>query len=148
MFDKPQFWVILATIALGGVIAGFGYARHGSGWISPEKKADWLVEIASKELDLSTDQKAKLNQIKDEVLAKMQTFRGLREGLREEVLSQVRKESVDQQKLNQLLGEKEAQIKEMRTFLVAKFAEFHGMLTPEQRLKLAEGLDRFHKERD
>jgi Spy/CpxP family protein refolding chaperone len=155
MLSKPYFWVILGVITLAGLVSAFGYARHHmpafayarhhGGWVSPEKKADWLVEITAKELNLSADQKTKLNGIKDEILTKMQGFKGMREGVRDEILSQIKNQNVDQVKLNQLFGEKEAQFKEMRTFLIAKFTEFHDLLTPEQRTKLVEELDKFHK---
>ena len=101
----------------------------------------------SKKLKLNDSQKQKLNQIKDEVLIKVQKVKGSHEEMFNTFLLQVQSESIDEQALNQLFEGKETEFKEMRTFLIAKFAEFHGILEPGQRAKLAELMNKFHRKK-
>jgi len=63
-----------------------------------------------------------------------------------EVNMQVKAENIDEEKLNALFAEKEMQFREMRTFLISKFTEFHEVLTANQRAELAEKMTKF-KER-
>ena len=87
------------------------------------------------------------NQIKDEILVKVQKVKGSHEEMFKTLLSQVQRESVDELALNQLFEEKEPEFKEMRSFLIAKFAEFHGILEPGQRVKLAELMKKLHRKK-
>jgi len=45
-----------------------------------------------------------------------------------------------------LYQKKEAQDKEMREFLMDKFVQFHNMLTPEQKAKAIEWMEKVCKE--
>ncbi len=111
---------------------------------SPEKRAEWVVKRLSSELDLNENQKKEVNRIKDEILAKRKDFKVDHQQMYETVLSQVKGESVDEARLNQLFQDKETQFKEMRGFMISKFAEFHKVLTPVQREKLASKMNEFH----
>lgn len=101
----------------------------------------------AKELKLNEQQKVELEQIKDEILAKKAEFKINHQEIKNAVLSQVKSDTVDQAALNGLFEDKELEFKEMRAFLVDKFAEFHNILTPEQRLSLAEKMEKFHSKR-
>ena len=70
------------------------------------------------------------------------TSSSLREGFREELLGQVRAGSVDTATLNGNLEKREEKARELRAFLVAKFAEFQGMLDASQREKLASRIEK------
>ena len=114
-------------------------------WHSPEKRAEWIVERTSKELNLNEQQRAKLNSIKNDILAKRNDFESIHSGILDEVLSEVKSETLNQEKLNKAFESREAKFKEMRSFLVSKFAEFHDMLNAEQRVKLSERLEALRK---
>jgi len=103
-----------------------------------------VVKKISSELDLDDSQMAKLDVIKSEVLARQQSFSGIKSEVWDEVHQQLRSASIDEQKLNELFAGKETQFTEMRTFAVSKFAEFHAILTPEQRTTLAEKMTKMH----
>ena len=151
MVHKFSFIIILLLVLLGGIVLISGCHR-GMGHCpfhrkSPEKKANWAVKRLSKKLKLNASQKQKLNQIKDEVLIKVQKVKGSHEEMFNTFLSQVQSESVDEVALNQLYEEKEPEFKELRTYFITKFAEFHSMLEPGQRTKLAELMKKFHRKK-
>lgn len=141
MFFKPLILIVLTILLTAAFMAGCSrYQFHSK---SPENKAEWIVKKISSELDLDDNQKAKLDKIKSEILAKHQNFGGMKSEIWNEVLSQVKTEKIDEEKLNALLTDKETQFREMHTFMVSKFVEFHAILTPEQRIELAEKMTKF-----
>ena len=126
MVHKFSFMIIFFLVLLAGIVLISGCHRrmnhcpfHSK---SPEKKAGWAVKKISKKLKLNDSQKQKLNQIKDEILVKVQKVKGSHEEMFNTFLSQVQSESVDEPALNNLFEGKESEFKEMRTFLIAKFA--------------------------
>jgi protein CpxP len=143
--------ILLGTAMAGLVLAGgallTGCGHHGPcGWghQSPEKKAQWMVNRISQELDLTEAQKTKLNSIKDELLKKKAEFKADHRSLAAELKAQILSDKLDQDKINQLFVSRQAKHEEMRKFFIVQFAEFHAMLTPQQRAKLAEKLEKFH----
>ncbi len=151
-FKKPFFWLIVLGIVLGGGIFIFSLApetclsgaKYGWPRPSPEKKAEFVVAIISDKLDLTAEQKKKVNRIKSEILAKRKEFKGIRQEIISEVKSQIKRDKVDEAKLNQLFAGKEAHFKTMRQFLISKFSEFHSILTQAQKEKLLQEIDNFH----
>jgi len=141
---KKTLIISIVTILTGGLFAGAG-CRHHSMHCSAEKKAEWVTKKISRELDLTDEQKLKLNQIKDEFLAKKNELHGNRKEMLDAFLLQVNSSQIDEEKLNSLIAEKETKMIEMRKYLVSKFAEFHAVLTPEQRGKLAAKVSEFHE---
>ncbi|MCE9499221.1 MAG: Spy/CpxP family protein refolding chaperone [Leptospira sp.] len=129
-------------LVLGGVLFGFGCSRH---WHNApiEKKAEWIVKHLSKDLDLDEKQIQETNKIKDELLKKKEEIKGFRGKMFNELISQVKNEKIDQLKLKALTDEKTARDNEMHKVLIAKFTEFHAILKPEQRVKLAEKMEKF-----
>jgi len=141
---KPLTTTLLAATAvifIGAAVMGCGRPHHPS----PEKRADWVVKKVSSKLDLNTDQKAKLNKIKEEVLAKMKEESANREKVGREALTLVKSDKVDAAAVNKLFDEREAAMKRLKPFFVEKIVEFHGMLTPEQRAKLADYMEKHHR---
>ncbi len=112
-----------------------------------DRQAIWVVDKISDELDLTDAQKTVVNRITGEVLAKRADFKGLYMGAADEVLGQIKSDKIDQDALNVSFQEREQKFKELRLFVIAKFAEFHGTLTPEQRSKLAARLEQYKKHR-
>ncbi len=138
-FFRIAFPVV--AVAAGAFMLAGCHGRN-CGWSSsPEKKADYIAKRVAKELDLTAEQKTKLDKIKSDILARKGEFTAVHAGLRETLMGQIRSTSVDTSKLNQALEDREAKIKELRGFMVAEFAEFHAMLDSTQREKLASRLE-------
>lgn len=140
-----RFAFPVVAIAAGAMFLAGCRGRH-CGWnASPEEKADRITKRIAKELDLRPEQKTKLDKIKTDILARKADFKGVHAGLREMALGQIRASTVDVAKVNQSLDEREAKIKELRTFMVAEFVEFHDMLDSTQREKLASKLEKLER---
>ena len=119
---------------------------HGCGFHgSHEKKAEWILKKVSKTLDISKEQKKKLALIMDEVKAKHQDQVTSHNAMFDAFLEQVRSDQIDEEDLSKRLDEQHAKMDQMRPFVVSKIKEFHAMLTPEQREKLAEKMAEYHR---
>lgn len=111
---------------------------------SPEDKAEMIVKKITSELELNEQQQVKLNEIKDEFLAKKNERQKDHKHMFDTILSEIKSEKIDQEKLKTLADSRLKTMKEMTPFVVSKLAEFHSILTPEQRVKLADKMQEFH----
>lgn len=59
-----------------------------------------------------------------------------------EFAKQMRAATVDTQALNKSFEERQSRMQEMRAAHIARFVEIHAVLTPEQRAKAADRLDK------
>jgi Spy/CpxP family protein refolding chaperone len=131
----------LLIVAAGALFLG-GCRGRACGWHgSVESRADHVVKRIAKELDLNAQQKAGLEKIKADMLARRGDFMAMHGGFKEELAAQLRAGSVDKAKLNQSMAAREAKEQEIRAFLIDELAEFHAMLEPSQREKLAAKLE-------
>ncbi len=112
---------------------------------SPEDRTNFMVERISRELALTKDQKTKLVKIKDEILVKGKEMRKTRSGVIERIIGEVKKDKFDTDAVNGDLDNAQAKMKEMRVFMVAKAAEFHAVLTPGQRTRLAANMEKIYQ---
>ena len=141
-------------LAMGMVLAIVSMAYFGCRSHDPEdvakrheKHAEWIVEKITDELDLTADQQKRLNAIKDEVLAKQNEVKELRTGVINDLFLVLDKEAINEAELNAMFAQREAKLKELREFAVAKYAQFHNSLTQEQKIKLKEKLEKYRKYR-
>ena len=141
-----RFAPALLVVAAGTfLMAGCRHPHCGFGK-TPEEKADKVAGRLAKELDLDESQKSRLDAIKNDILSRKDDFKALKDGFHAEALAQIRAGSVDVDRLNADLSGREAKAQELRAFLVGKFAEFHAVLEPAQREKLAARLEKHHKD--
>lgn len=141
-----RFTPAVLAVTAGALLLAGCHRRHCGWHASPEEKADKVAGRIARALDLNADQKARLDAIKADILSRKADFRSLKEGFHEEALAQVRAGSVDAEALNRSLEGREAKARELRAFLVAKFAEFHAILDPAQREKLAARIEKHMKD--
>lgn len=135
MANKKMYTIIL--LAGLTLFAFTGCSR------TPEQKADHIVEHMVKKLDLNDAQKAQLDKIKGEFLAKRQELITSRGGTFEEANALMRSDTIDQARLNALVDKNKEQATDMVQFVFAKFTEIHDMLTPEQREKLVSKIEKY-----
>ena len=146
MLFRRFFRFAFPIAALAGAAFLFSGCHRRCGWRhSPEQRADWVAKKIASELDLDASQKARLDTLKAEILAKRSDFHAVHAGLKELVIGQIRASSVDTGKITQALEEREAKTKELRGFVVEEFASFHAILTPAQREKLAAKLEKWDR---
>jgi len=139
MVKKGLYLSLIAFMLIG--IAGFtGCRRH-----SPGHKAEFMVDYVSETLDLNESQKEHLDQIKDELLEKGMQMRSDKAAMHSELVSQLRREEIDQESLKAMVTEHQVKMEEMIDLAIVKLAEFHKTLTPEQREKLVAKLESIKK---
>ena len=139
MLKKGLYLTLIAFLLIS--IAGFtGCRRH-----SPDQKAEFMVDYVSETLDLNESQKAHLDQIKEELLEKGIQMHADKAAMHTELVAQLRSEEIDQDRLKAMVTEHRVKMEEMIDLGIAKLAEFHKTLTPEQREKLVAKLESFKK---
>jgi Spy/CpxP family protein refolding chaperone len=99
----------------------------------------------AKELKLDDGQKAKLEKIKDEFLAKRPEMSKTREDAIKEANELMRSAEIDKAKLDALVAKSQTHANDMVGFIASKFTEIHDMLTPEQREKLVAQIEKHMK---
>lgn len=125
------------------------------------KHADRMVSKMEKELSLTTEQSAKIRSILAKDTSGMPHHgmgkkgkgcegcescggghgKGMMGG-HGEFAKQMRAATVDTEALNKSFEERQSHMRDMRANHIARFVEIHAVLTPEQRAKAADKLDK------
>ncbi len=125
-------WIVLiAIIAVGGFIAGCGRDHRSS-------KNDRLIKIVSKRLQLDDQQKAKLVLLHKELENLRYETNRDHSQLKEEFVSLLEADSLDQQQVLNIIERKQSQVDELAPQVVGVVSDFHSSLSQEQRKKLVE----------
>jgi Spy/CpxP family protein refolding chaperone len=127
--------MLFAVIAL--VVAGCSR--------TPEQRAECYVKYMVKELKLDDAQKAKLEKIKDEFLAKRPEMIKTREETVKEANELMRSAEIDKARLDALAAKSQTHANDMVGFIASKFTEIHDLLTPDQREKLVAHIEKHMK---
>jgi hypothetical protein len=120
-----------------------GACRHHS----PEEKVDYLVSEMSDRLDLNPAQIEQLNQIKEEILQKTTAMRESREKGFQAILDEFGREQIDTEHLMDLALDRLDNFEALLPFFLEKLDEFHQLLTPAQREKLLETIEKMKARR-
>lgn len=137
---KKGLYISLIGMLILGVALFSGCRRH-----SHSHKAEFMVDYISETLDLNESQQAQLDQIKDELLVKAQGMHADKESMHGELVAQLRREEIDQERVKTLVAEHRAKMDEIVDLIVVRLAEFHKTLTPEQKEKLIAKIETFKK---
>lgn len=132
---RKVFYIGAAVAVVVGLLSwGIGYAYR-----SPERRMAWVA----KRLNLDEQQTAKLQAVHEAMLQAREQFHKERTELFEEIATQIKSERLDEAKVLQLLEQRQALMSQIAPQVVAKVAELHASLTPEQKVKAVEHLERF-----
>ena len=135
-------------VILALVLAACGHKRFtGFRDASPEKRVEWIKNHITDELNLDTAQKAKLDEIAADLMARRQKMEPERGNGRRELARLVRGETLSRVDLERLVDKKRAHIEEMIDVVMDHAVNFHQMLTPEQRILLAEKIEKHERGR-
>ncbi len=107
-----------------------------SGYWTPEKKVEFIKERIAEKLDLTEDQKSTLDRIGSEMVAKREQMQAERQAFRSQFMDEIQKEHVDADALKSLFESKLPVIQDLMSMAAENIAEFHSILTPEQRATL------------
>ena len=142
---KKGIVVGLFTLLTIGAVLGTGYAlKKRFCNMTPAERADRITAHVAKELDLTADQKTKLDAMKVEILDKITKLHADKAAMKAEALALVKSDRISESDVNALIEKREAKWRELKPVVVDMLVDFHNMLTPEQRIKLAEKMESFH----
>lgn len=135
---KKAVIIALLVVLLVGGIASLGFAKAGFDKFRGHGPMGFMSERIIKELNLTEQQTAEVNKIKDEIKAKRDANRQKRQDMAMEMENMFRGDTFDKQKAQDFAKQREANREEMRTFMIDEMAKFHSILTPDQRNKAAD----------
>ena len=141
---KRMAWIIVIVVVF--LVGAFGFAGfHPRSSFTHGGFTGCLMEKFADKLELNTQQKDELMQIVEEVKGKHQEMHPLRADIKKEIISELRNQEIDRNKIDSLYNDTKERIDEMYDLLVSRFLEFHKTLTPEQREKLVEEMEKHHE---
>ena len=132
-------YIILIIVSLAALLA---IVVAGCYHKTPEQRAEGVVKHLVATLNLDAAQTAKLEKMKDEFLAKRPDMVKMREETFNDVKEMMMSPQLDQAKLDARTEKIQAKTSDMIRFISTKIAELHDMLTPEQRNKLVEEMEK------
>lgn len=137
---KHRIANLAVLMALSALIVTGCYRTH-------EQRAEYFVKRMAAELKLNDTQKAQMEKIKDEFLARRPEMAKLREESVKEANELMKSPEIDKARLNALIEKNTSHLDDFVRFVFAKFTEIHDMLTPEQRDKLVIMVEKHMKHR-
>lgn len=137
---KKGLTISLICIFISAALVFTGCRSH-----SAHGKAEFMVDYIAETLDLNDPQRAQLDEIKEEFLAKAKEMHAKKAAMHAELMAELRKEEIDQQRMKELIAQKQEQMAEIMDLAVIRVADFHRTLTPDQKEKLVAKLEWFHK---
>ncbi|MGD9045807.1 MAG: Spy/CpxP family protein refolding chaperone [Desulfobacterales bacterium] len=132
------------TIALIGVFISGALIFTGCRSHSHEHKAEFMVDYIAETIDATDEQRAQLDGIKDEFVAKAKEMHEQKEAMHAAFMAELRKEEISRETLDGLIDQKRAQMEEFVNLAMDRLIEFHKTLSAEQREKLATKIEYFH----
>jgi Spy/CpxP family protein refolding chaperone len=150
-------FLILGTVGLVilGAVFAFGASRSQSGWCSfggdgfspvhwgRHHDAQYRMDLIAEVLDLNETQKEKLVGVHDSMKEARQAFSQIRLESMDEVLDLISSETLDQVRVQQLVQRHQSLVDEYSPSVIAALADFHTVLTPEQKSKASQFLSKW-----
>lgn len=146
-------FVGLASVSvLAGGLAACGHRTHQAGPASPEKVAEWrgkAVERVSRKLELTAEQRQKLELLADKLVAQRTALMGQTPQPRAEVQALVAGDKFDRARAQALLDEKTRALQQSTPEVITALADFYDSLQPAQQAEVRAFLEkrrgRFHR---
>ena len=94
---KKAIFIPLAALIVVGLLTFAGCKRHGH-----HKGAEFMVDYVSEVLDLTDAQRADLDQIKAEFMAKAEQMHADKDAMKADIMAQLEKEEMDADELKRI----------------------------------------------
>ena len=144
---KKSTIIIAVTVLTLGVTSGvLAYGAHSAWKMSPEKKAEYVTEKITENLELDVIQQENLRALSVTLLDILQDVRSNRNEHREMVQQLLSEPTMDQAKVLQMVQQKTQMINDKAPQLIASIAGFLDSLDSEQKKELREHMGE-HMER-
>ena len=128
------FWKISATMFIGFGILLTGCAKD-------DPSSEEVNAVIAERLDLTEEQAARVQPLTAEIWAEREIFLTIRINLYDQILVQLKNESVDQEELQNMLYSSWDQMEPMIPKAVNAFSEYHAVLSEGKRNELSEKLE-------
>ncbi len=138
MKGKRQRIIIAGLLAALVALIVSGCCRYKT----PEQRAERVVQHLVSTLKLDPDQAAKVEKMKEEFLARRPDMVKEREESFKDIKEMMLSPEIDQARLKARTEKIEAHADDLIRFISAKLAELHDILTPEQRAKLVDEMEK------
>jgi hypothetical protein len=136
---KKSTKIIAVTVLALGVTSGvMAYGAHNAWNMSPEKKAEYVTDKITENLELDAIQQEFLVVLSGDLLEIMQEVRSNKDEQREIVQQLLSEPTMDQVKVLQMVQLKTQMINDKAPQLIASFAGFLDSLDSEQKKELRE----------
>jgi len=138
---KKIWIVVVAALMLLGfaVINGCRHERHPG--------TEFMVDYLAEALDLNDAQRREVDNIRAELMAKGKGLKAAHHRAVDEVKGLLMADELDQERLNQLVAEHRSRMDELVDLAIGRLAEFHRTLSPQQKAKLVDKMEKFRKMR-
>ena len=147
MHKKKKSYALLAIVGLLSVtiVVGLGCRRWKNA--TPEEKADWIVKRLGKNLELNYTQQKKLNSIKIEFLKEHRKYNASHARVHRVLIEEIKKDNINRDRIRAAFIQRGEEMQKMRGFFIRKLSEFHGTLSPRQRLMLARKISKINQKK-
>lgn len=108
-------------------------------------KGEFALDYFSEALDLSTEQEEDLNNIRLEIMASVETMKEERKEAYQTLKAEIAKDQIDKAVVQQVIDEHHLRKEEIVDLALDKIITFHATLSPEQKEKLINKLEKFEK---
>ena len=139
MVHKKFIAICLVSLAIGAIL--FSACRH----YGHEDRGKRFAAYLADELELTTDQKAVLDRVHQQCHSKREEMRSSRMQVMEDTIARFKGDRFDREFLIGQMEIVKPQMEEMATLFADGIAEFHSVLTPEQRGKLVAKIEDWKK---
>lgn len=146
--NKTRYILGLAVvIVLITGLAGLGFTRGFYEKYRGDGPMGFMMGKIVSELNLTEQQKAEVEKIREEIKAKRDQNRESRKQDMTEMEQMFRSDTFDKNKALEFAKQRETKRDEMRSFMIDKMAKFHSILTPDQRNKAADKMKEFREKK-
>ena len=136
---KKSTIIIAVTVLALGVTSGvMAYGAHSAWKMSPEKKAEYVTDKMTENLELDAIQQEYLRVLSGDLLEIMQAVKSNRSEHREMVQQLLSEPALDQVEVLKMVQQKTQMINDRAPQLIASFAGFLDSLDSEQKKELRE----------
>ena len=125
-----------------GLLAAVSFTLIFSGCRNKEMNAEESNEFITDRLDLNQEQSIKIAPITKDFFTEKEAIHEIQKAISEEILNQFKSDSADTAQLESTLTGSLDQIRAKIPKFVKNFAEFHAVLTSEQRSEIVEKMEK------
>ena len=130
-------WIAIPLIVVLGVGAAAAGHKHFGGHHNPER----MVQRISEKLELTEQQRQKLDAVKEALIWSRQEMRQQRTETINRLIDEVKRPVLDEGLMMELIDERKAQFENVLPRIIEPVIAFHGSLNEQQRQKIVNLLE-------